>query len=69
MHTAGSFVFDRRLFSWAPGLAFSAWDLADGARILEEADFSPLAYHHGTKEFLSVLPDGTIQLSRLLETE
>lgn len=61
--SAGSLVFDRWLFSWKEGKPFSIWDLRDGARLLENPDFTPIGYHRGTKEFLSQLPDGTICIS------
>lgn len=67
VRAVGSLMFDRWLFSWAPERPFSVWDVSDGARLLEAADFNPMAYHHGTKEFLSILPDGTIRISNLTE--
>lgn len=68
MHSAGQLVYDRWLFSWAPGKPFTVWDVADGARLLEAVGLNPLAYHRGSGEFLSVLPNGTIQLSRILQS-
>lgn len=64
----GRLTFDRWLYSWMPGGPFCIWDIADGARLLEEQNFSPLGYHPVTKEFLSILPDGTLRLSTVRES-
>jgi hypothetical protein len=68
LHRAGTLVFDQWLFSWMRGNPFSIWDISDGARLLEEQDFTPLGYHPVTKEFLSIWPDGILRLSRVLES-
>lgn len=66
IHGAGNLFFDRWLFSWMEGKAFTIWDISDGALLLEEPQFFPLNYHPGSKEFLSVMPDGAFRFSRLL---
>ena len=68
LHRAGTLIFDRWLFSWMAGNPFSIWDIEDGARLLEERDFTPLGYHPASKEFLSILPDGGLRLSRVRQS-
>ncbi|HEY1173937.1 MAG TPA: hypothetical protein VGH19_21410 [Verrucomicrobiae bacterium] len=65
-NAAGTMVFDKYLFSWMPKKPFSVWDVEDGARLLEVSDYTPMAYHYGTKEFLSVTTEGTLCLSRVV---
>jgi len=64
-NAAGSLFFDEYLFSSMLGKPFSVWDVKDGARLLEVPDFTPVAYHYGTKEFLSVMPERKLCLSRV----
>ena len=65
IHGAGTLIFDGWLFAWAAGKPFSAWDISDGEQVLEERDFSPLGYHRGSQEFLSLVPDGKMRISRV----
>ena len=60
----GPLAFHDWLFSWPKGKPFTVWDIDDGARIFEDSAFSPLGYHPGTQEFLSIA-DGKIRLSKL----
>lgn len=62
----GSLVFDRYLFSLDKEEGTSVWDVATGERLLRDSLFCPLRYHRGTKVFLTVLPDGVFQISKLL---
>jgi hypothetical protein len=59
-------VFDRYLFSSSVEEGISVWDVTTGERLLREASFCPTAYHPGSGQFITVRPDGTIRLSRLV---
>lgn len=61
----GVMEFDRYLFAWSPSAGFSAWDIADGARVFWAEDFSPLAYNAGAQEFFSQGSDGRCYISKL----
>jgi hypothetical protein len=61
----GTLVFDRYLFSADQTEGTSVWDEATGERLLREDSFCPLRYHRGTKSFLTILPDGGFQISKL----
>jgi hypothetical protein len=58
--------FDRYLFAAVEKFGISVWDTEKGARIYQDASFAPIAYHPVTQEFLTLLPDGALQLSRLI---
>jgi hypothetical protein len=62
----GKLDFDRHLFSYGEEGGMSVWDADTGERLLHEPDFRPTVYHPGTKQFLTLLPDGRFQLSRLV---
>ncbi|HVB25007.1 MAG TPA: hypothetical protein VNG51_23935 [Ktedonobacteraceae bacterium] len=61
----GTFVFDEYLFSFTKETGTSVWDVQTGERLLFDADLRPTVYHHGTKQFLTVLTNQTFLLSRL----
>src|SRR5262249_26094148 len=61
----GNLAFDRYLFSFDKEEGTSVWEVATGERLLRESSFCPLRYHRGTKAFLTVLPGGVFQISRL----
>ena len=61
--------FDRYLFAVSEKFGVGVWDVAEGARLHQDASFAPVAYHPGTREFLTLLPDGAMQLSRLIDGE
>lgn len=63
------FFFDQYLFSVSETRGIQVWKVETGARLLEDASFSPIRYHRGTKEFLTLLPDGRFQLSTLAGQE
>jgi hypothetical protein len=63
----GSLVFDDYLFSFDKKDGMSLWDIETGERLLCESGFCPVGYHHGAKEFLTLLEDGHIRISRLLQ--
>lgn len=65
--TEGLMVFDAYLFSVSEWRGISVWDIATGERLLHEPVFSPWRYHRGAKQFLTLLPDGAFQLSRLVD--
>jgi hypothetical protein len=58
-------VCDGPLFSFDAAEGMSVWDVAGGERLLQEAGFCPNRYHPGAKVFLSLRPDGLVQVSRL----
>ena len=64
---AGSFAFDRYLFSYSTEAGTSVWDIATGERLLHDASFCPTAYHPGAGRFITVLPGGQFRLTRLVE--
>src|SRR5262249_31206211 len=47
----GSFIFDRYLFCSSPDAGTSAWDVATGERLFQDASFRPTTFHPGTGEF------------------
>jgi len=63
----GTLVFDTYLFSFAPDQGTSVWDVTTEERLLHDAAFCPTAYHLGTHQFLTLLPDGAFQISQLEE--
>lgn len=67
LHYRDTLVFDDYLFSISQQHGVQVWDLPTGARLLEDASFYPFRYHRGSKEFLTPLPNGDFQLSRLTE--
>jgi hypothetical protein len=64
----GTLAFDEHLFAWSPTGGLSVWDLVDGARVLAAPELRPLAYHHGTGEFLSRDAAGHYRLSKLVSS-
>jgi hypothetical protein len=64
----GLLVFDQYLFS-ASEKGMSVWDVETGERLLHDPTLNPISYHRLTKQFLSILPDGSFRLSRLLGVE
>lgn len=62
----GTLFFDKHLFS-VTATSTEIWNLESGARLATVADFTPLAHHPQTHEFLSRLSDGSLQLSRLID--
>jgi hypothetical protein len=64
---AGTLVYDGYLFSFAAEQGMAVWDVATGERLLHEPAWCPLRYHRGACQFLTLLPDGAFQLSRLVE--
>ncbi len=62
----GSFAFDRYLFSHSADSGTSVWDVGTGERLLHDASFRPTTYHPGAGEFVTLLGDGRLRLSRLV---
>jgi hypothetical protein len=60
----GALYFDEYLFS-VTKTTTEIWDIEAGARLATIPDFTPLTFHPRTRQFLSVLPNGNLQLSRL----
>lgn len=61
----GEFVFDRHLIVMAKN-STSVWDIATGERLLEDSNFTPLAYHPAAHRFLS-LHGGVVVESALVD--
>jgi hypothetical protein len=62
----GALFFDEHLFSCSGVIGTAVWDAATGERLHHDPTCRPTRYHRGTKQFLTVLPNGVFQLSRLL---
>jgi hypothetical protein len=60
----GDLYFDDYLFSTS-SKGTDVWDIDTGERLLHEPDLTPINYHPDTRQFLSLLPDGTFRLSQL----
>jgi hypothetical protein len=60
----GRLVFDRYLFAFGTS-GVSVWNTGKGTCLLQDDSFAPAAYHPVTGEFLTILSDGSLQLSRL----
>ena len=63
----GWMVYDEHLFVCSAEHGVSVWDVGTGAWLLEDPSFFPVAYQPGTRSFLTPLPDGAFQLSRLID--
>lgn len=63
----GDLFFDNYLFSTSSD-GTDVWDIETGERLLSASQLTPHAYHHGTQQFLTVLPDNTFQLSQLVNS-
>jgi hypothetical protein len=61
-----AFFFDRYLFAVSERYGIGVWDVERGVCMLQEASFAPEAYHPEAREFVTVLPEGRLQLSRLI---
>ena len=61
----GALTFNTFLFSYSDARGTAVWDVTTGERLLSDEALHPLCYHHSAHRFLSVLPDGVVQLSRL----
>lgn len=61
----GELVYDAYLFSFAPELGMSVWDVETGALLLRDDSFAPAAYHRAARQFVTPLPDGIVRVSRL----
>ena len=62
-----AFVVDGYLFASSEINGVGVWDVETGARLLQDSSFAFVRYHRGTQEFLSRLPNGDFQLSKLVE--
>ncbi len=63
----GTLIFDRFLFSVSEKYGTMVWDMDRGMGVLKASEFVPHAYHSGSHTFLTVLPEGNLRLSRLVE--
>ena len=64
---SGDLVFDGYLFSFSEQDGMAVWDVATGERLLRDPTLCPTRYHRGARQFLTLLPDGAFQVSRLRE--
>ncbi len=62
---ADALVFDTYLFSFSTTNGTSVWDIVTGERLLRDSSFCPLRYHHGAKQFLTLVPGRGFQASSL----
>lgn len=60
-------IFDQHLFSVSAQEGVQVWDVETGDRLLADSSFFPRRYNKGTQEFLTVLPTGALQVSRLID--
>jgi hypothetical protein len=61
----GGLAFDSYLHSFSPERGTAVWDVSTGERLLFDTTLRPTCYHRGAHRFLSLLPEGALQLSRL----
>ncbi len=61
----GEIAFDSYLFAFSEEHGTTVWDTKTGERLHSEPDLKPECYHPGAKAFISLLPDGRFQISRL----
>jgi hypothetical protein len=62
----GFLAFDTYLFACSAAQGTSVWDVQTGERLLYDASLRPLRHHRGAHQFLTLLPDGAFQISRLI---
>ena len=62
----GSLVFDEHLFSFDKDDGMGVWDVATGERLLIEPELCPEGYNRAGRQFLSILEDNSVQISRLV---
>jgi hypothetical protein len=58
-------LFDEHLFAISSSHGVSVWDADTGERLLRDADCRPDRYHPATRQFLTLLGDGSLRLSWL----
>lgn len=59
-------VFDTYLYAVSEAYGVQVWDIYEGERVHQDSSFYPVRYHHGTHEFLTLLPSGEFQCSWLV---
>lgn len=65
----GDLIYDNYLFSFAPGMGTSVWDVETGERLLHDISFTPMAYHPKARQFITLSHDGAVRLSRLRDSD
>jgi hypothetical protein len=63
----GSLVFDDYLFSFDKDEGMSVWDIETGEKLMNDQKFFPKGYHRGAKHFLSLMADGKIRVSHMVQ--
>lgn len=58
----GNLVFDEHLFSWDKE-GMTVWDVSTGERLAIDETLNPIAFHPGSKNFLSIC-NASVQISR-----
>ena len=61
----GEMVVDAYLFAFSEEQGTTVWNEKTGERLHTEPGLKPTCYHPGAKAFISLLPDGKFQISRL----
>jgi len=63
----GELAFDTYLFAFSEEHGTTVWETKTGERLHLEPGLKPECYHPGAKVFISLLPDGRFQVSRLMQ--
>jgi hypothetical protein len=63
----GSLAFDEFLFSFDKTEGMTAWDVETRERVASEPGFCPAGYHRGSKQFISLVDNNAVQVSRLVQ--
>jgi hypothetical protein len=62
----GNFVFDQHLFDFSKEIGMTIWDINTGERIFVDHSFCPDIYLAQSKQFLTLLKEDKILISRLI---
>lgn len=63
----GDLIFDQYLFAISKESGTSIWDITTGERLHLDPAFHPDAYHPQNKEFITLVEEDRVQISRLSE--
>ena len=63
----GTLVFDEYLFSFDEKAGMAVWDVVTGERLMTDQEFCPIAYHRAAKLFVTLVSEGRMRVSRLVE--
>lgn len=62
----GELIYDQYVFSFSQEAGMQIWDVDTGERLLHQPGFCPKGYHRRAKSFLTLMPDGSFRISRLV---